>query len=151
MNLKRILSLFLVLILMTGIIPRAQAADTTSNVSLFDQASPNYTISISQLTIKYKPNGSGSSTTAYIKNIGWHFARYDGTSYPNVPLYCIEPNKDFGASSSGNYMDTGVKVSGSGSTNGQSVWYAMPSSYRRAIMLTLLYSDQMWDDSYTLS
>ncbi len=130
-----------------GIMP---IADTTSNVSLFDQASPNYTISISQLTIKYKPNGSGTTKTAYIKNIGWHFARYDGTSYPDIPLYCIEPIKDFGASSTGNYMDTGVTVSGSGNTNGQSVWYAMPSSYRRAIMLTLLYSDEMWDYSYSV-
>ena len=57
------------------------AANTVSNVLLFDQASPNYTTVLSsQISVTYKPNGTDASKTAYIKNLGWHFARYN-----NVP------------------------------------------------------------------
>lgn len=78
--------------------------------------------------------------TAYIKNLGWHFARYNNVPYEDDPLYCIEPCKNYAASTSGNYMDEDLGVSGSGSTRGSNVWYAMPYSYRQAIALTLLYS-----------
>ncbi len=126
------------------------AAATSSNILLFDYT--GYTITLSsQLGITYKPNGTGSSTTAYLKNLGWHYARYNNVAYYDDPIYCIEPNVNFGASTSYNYMDTAVTVSGSGSSSGMSVWYAMPEAYRRAITLILLYSDQMWDDSYSVA
>lgn len=128
------------------------AASTTSNVLLFDQASPNYTTYLSsQISVTYKPNGTDSSKTAYIKNLGWHFARINGVSYPDDPIYCIEPCKNYAASTSGNYVDNDVTVDGSGSTRGSNVWYAMPESYREAIALVLLYSRQKWDSSYTVS
>lgn len=110
------------------------AASITSNVLLFDQASPNYTTYLSsQISVTYKPNGTDSSKTAYIKNLGWHFARINGVSYPDDPIYCIEPCKNYAASTSGNYVDNDVTVDGSGSTRGSNVWYAMPESYREAI------------------
>jgi len=98
------------------------AASTTSNVLLFDQASPNYTTYLSsQISVTYKPNGTDSSKTAYIKNLGWHFARINGVSYPDDPIYCIEPCKNYAASTSGNYVDNDVTVDGSGSTRGSNV------------------------------
>lgn len=127
------------------------SSSTVSNVLLFDQASPNYTTVLSsQISVTYKPNGTDASKTAYLKNLGWHFARYNNVAYEDNPLYCIEPCKNYAASTSGNYMDQDVGVSGSGSTRGSNVWYAMPSSYRNAIALTLLYSNQLWDSSYSV-
>lgn len=127
-------------------------ASTIKNVLLFDQASPNYTTYLSkQLTVKYRPNGTDSSKTAYIKNLGWHFARINGVSYPDDPIYCIEPHKNFAASTSGNYVDNDIATDGSGSSHGADVWYSMPDSYREAIALILLYSDQRWDDAYSVT
>ncbi len=150
MKCKRILSVLLVLVLMAGMIPSASAAETTSNVMLFDYTGYTTTLS-SQLAVAYRPNGTGSSVTAYIKNLGWHYARYNNVPYHDDPIYCIEPNKNFGASTSGNKMDINVTVNGSGSSQGASTWYSMPESYRRAITLILVYSDQMWDDSYSVT
>lgn len=126
-------------------------ASTVSNVLLFDQASPNYTTVLkSQISVTYQPNGTDSIKTAYIKNLGWHFARYNNTPYEDDPIYCIEPCKNYAASTSGNYMDQDLGVSGSGSSRGSNVWYAMPSSYRQAIALTLLYSKQLWNSNYSV-
>ena len=126
-------------------------ASTVSNVLLFDQASPNYTTVLkSQISVTYQPNGTDAAKTAYIKNLGWHFARYNNVPYEDDPLYCIEPCKNYAASTSGNYMDEDLGVSGSGSTRGSNVWYAMPYSYRQAIALTLLYSRQLWDSNYSV-
>lgn len=125
-------------------------ASTVSNVLLFDQASPNYTTVLSsQISVTYQPNGTDTAKTAYIKNLGWHFARYNNTPYEDDPIYCIEPCKNYAASTSGNYMDQDLGVSGSGSSRGSNVWYAMPSSYRQAIALTLLYSKQLWNSNYS--
>lgn len=129
----------------------AAYASTVSNVLLFDKASPNYTTVLkSQVSVTYNPNGSDAAKTAYIKNLGWHFARYNNVPYEDDPLYCIEPCKNYAASTSGNYMDEDLGVSGSGSTRGSNVWYAMPYSYRQAIALTLLYSRQLWDSNYSV-
>ena len=129
----------------------AAYASTVTNVLLFDKASPNYTTVLrSQVSVTYNPNGSDASKTAYIKNLGWHFARYNNVPYEDDPLYCIEPCKNYAASTSGNYMDEDLGVSGSGSTRGSNVWYAMPYSYRQAIALTLLYSRQLWDSNYSV-
>ena len=129
----------------------AAYASTVTNVLLFDKASPNYTTVLrSQVSVTYNPNGSDASKTAYIKNLGWHFARYNNVPYEDDPLYCIEPCKNYAASTSGNYMDEDLGVSGSGSTCGSNVWYAMPYSYRQAIALTLLYSRQLWDSNYSV-
>ena len=128
------------------------AASTQSGILLFDFAdNGDYTSRLnSQLTVKYKPNGSGTTRTAYIKNLGWHFARYNNTPYADDPLYCIEPWRDYAASTSGNSVDRDVTLSGSGSSTGSSVWYSMPAARREAIGLILLYSDQMWDDSISV-
>ena len=129
----------------------ATYASTVTNVLLFDKASPNYTTVLrSQVSVTYNPNGSDAAKTAYIKNLGWHFARYNNVPYEDDPLYCIEPCKNYAASTSGNYMDQDLGVSGSGSTRGSNVWYAMPYSYRQAIALTLLYSRQLWDSNYSV-
>ena len=129
----------------------AAYASTVTNVLLLDKASPNYTTVLrSQVSVTYNPNGSDAAKTAYIKNLGWHFARYNNVPYEDDPLYCIEPCKNYAASTSGNYMDEDLGVSGSGSTRGSNVWYAMPYSYRQAIALTLLYSRQLWDSNYSV-
>lgn len=126
---------------------------TQKSIMLFDYAdNGNYTTVLkSQVSCEYKPNGTGAARTAYIKNLGWHFARYGGVAYPDEPLYCIEPWRSYGASTSGNSVDRGVTLDGSGSTAGSNVWYAMPEDYREAIGLILLYSDQMWDHSVSVT
>ena len=202
-NLKRCLSIFLVMMLLIGIIPAAYAVEsgadstqpektvsegtestdsidpteptepteppdianpqddyavmsvgsTQKSILLFDYAdNGNYTTVLkSQVSCEYKPNGTGAARTAYIKNLGWHFARYGGIAYPDEPLYCIEPWRNYGASTSGNSVDRGVTLDGSGSTAGSNVWYAMPEDYREAIGLILLYSDRMWDHSVSVT
>ena len=126
---------------------------TQKSILLFDYAdNGNYTTVLkSQVSCEYKPNGTGAARTAYIKNLGWHFARYGGVAYPDEPLYCIEPWRSYGASTSGNSVDRGVTLDGSGSTTGSNVWYAMPEDYREAIGLILLYSDRMWDHSASVT
>ena len=126
---------------------------TQKSILLFDYAdNGNYTTVLkSQVSCEYKPNGTGAARTAYIKNLGWHFARYGGAAYPDEPLYCIEPWRSYGASTSGNSVDRGVTLDGSGSTAGSNVWYAMPEDYREAIGLILLYSDRMWDHSVSVT
>lgn len=126
---------------------------TQKSILLFDYAdNGNYTTVLkSQVSCEYKPNGTGAARTAYIKNLGWHFARYGGVAYPDEPLYCIEPWRSYGASTSGNSVDRGVTLNGSGSTAGSNVWYAMPEDYREAIGLILLYSDRMWDHSVSVT
>ena len=126
---------------------------TQKSIMLFDYAdNGNYTTVLkSQVSCEYKPNGTGAARTAYIKNLGWHFARYGGVAYPDEPLYCIEPWRSYGASTSGNSVDRGVTLDGSGSTAGSNVWYAMPEDCREAIGLILLYSDRMWDYSVSVT
>lgn len=126
---------------------------TQKSIMLFDYAdNGNYTTVLkSQVSCEYKPNRTGAARTAYIKNLGWHFARYGGVAYPDEPLYCIEPWRSYGASTSGNSVDRGVTLDGSGSTSGSNVWYAMPEDYREAIGLILLYSDQMWDHAVSVT
>lgn len=122
-----------------------------SNVKFFDLAKPNYTTYLSrQISVTYRPNGTGASKTAYIKNLGWHFARIGNTAYEDDPLYCIEPHKNFAASTQGNFVDRDLAVDGSGSSRGAGVWYDLPLDRREAITLTLLFSDQMWDDSISV-
>ena len=126
---------------------------TQNSIMLFDYAdNGNYTTVLnSQVSCSYKPNGTGTTRTAYIKNLGWHFARYGGVAYPDDPLYCIEPWRSYGASTSGNSVDRDVTLDGSGSTSGSNVWYALPTARREAIGLILLYSDQMWDHSISVT
>ena len=129
------------------------AASTQSSIMLFDyNDNGNYTSSLnSQITVKYKWNGTGSSLYCYLKNFGWHFARYGNVPYADEPLYCIEPHKDFGASTSGNSVDRDVTLSGSGSTTGSNVWYSLNANRRKAIGLILLYTDELWDHSISVS
>lgn len=128
-------------------------ASTQNSIMLFDYAdNGNYTTVLnSQVSCAYKPNGSGTTRTAYIKNMGWHFARYGGVAYPDDPLYCIEPWRSYATSTSGNSVDRDVTLDGSGSTQGSNVWYALPAERREAIGLILLYSNQMWDHSISVT
>ena len=128
------------------------AASTQGSIMLFDFSdNGDYTSRLnSQLSVAYKPNGSGTTRTAYIKNLGWHFARYGNVPYADDPLYCIEPWRTYAASTSGNSVDRDVTLTGSSSTTGSSVWYALPEARRNAIGLILLYSNQMWDDSVSV-
>ena len=126
---------------------------TQKSIMLFDYAdNGDYTTRLnSQVACAYKPNGSGTTRTAYIKNLGWHFARYGGVAYADDPLYCIEPWRSYAASTSGNSVDRGVTLDGSGSTTGSNVWYALPAARREAIGLILLYSNQMWNHSISVT
>ena len=113
----------------------ATTASTSAGVLLFDYADHgNYTTVLnSQVSVTYKPNGTGSAKTAYIKNLGWHFARYNNIAYADDPLYCIEPYKNYAASTSGNSVDRDVTLTGSGSTAGATAWYSLPEARRKAI------------------
>lgn len=120
------------------------ATATESGYALFDYTGSGYTTRLSsQISITYKPNGTGSSKTAYLKNLGWHFAQKNGVPDHEHPLYCIEPYRNYGASTSGHTVERGATVDGSGSN----AWYSMPENMREAVGLILLYSDQMWDYS----
>ena len=156
-HLRGFISLLMVFVLCLGMIPsffvtEASAASTQGSIMLFDFSdNGDYTSRLnSQLSVSYKPNGSGTTRTAYIKNLGWHFARYGNVPYADDPLYCIEPWRDYAASTSGNSVDRDVTLNGSYSTTGSNVWYALPAARREAIGLILLYSDQMWDDSISV-
>ena len=129
------------------------AASTQSGVLLFDYAdNGNYTSSLnSQITVGYKWNGTGSTKYCYLKNFGWHFARINNVPYADDPLYCIEPHRDYAASTSGNSVDRDVTMSGSGSTTGSSVWYSLNADRREAIGLILLYSNELWDHSISVT
>ena len=128
-------------------------ASTQKSIMLFDFAdNGDYTTRLKyQVSCAYKPNGSGTTRTAYIKNLGWHFARYGGVPYADDPLYCIEPWRNYGASTSGNSVDRDVTFYGDGGTSGSNVWYALPSARREAIGLILLYSDQQWNHSISVT
>ena len=128
-------------------------ASTQKSIMLFDFAdNGDYTTRLNyQVSCAYKPNGSGTTRTAYVKNMGWHFARYGGVAHADEPLYCIEPWRNYAASTSGNSVDRDVTLNGSGSTTGSNVWYALPSARREAIGLILLYSDQQWNHSISVS
>ena len=128
-------------------------ASTQNSIMLFDFAdNGDYTTRLNyQVSCTYKPNGSGTIRTAYVKNMGWHFARYGGVAHADEPLYCIEPWRNYAASTSGNSVDRDVTLNGSGSTTGSNVWYALPSARREAIGLILLYSDQQWNHSISVT
>ncbi len=128
-------------------------ASTQKSIMLFDFAdNGDYTTRLNyQVTCAYKPNGRGTTRTAYVKNMGWHFARYGGVAHADEPLYCIEPWRNYAASTSGNSVDRDVTLNGSGSTTGSNVLYALPSARREAIGLILLYSDQQWDHSISVT
>ena len=128
-------------------------ASTQKSIMLFDFAdNGDYTTRLNyQVSCAYKPNGSGTTRTAYVKNMGWHFARYGGVAHADEPLYCIEPWRNYAASTSGNSVDRDVTLNGNGSTTGSNVWYALPSARREAIGLILLYSDQQWDHSISVT
>ena len=128
-------------------------ASTQNSIMLFDFAdNGDYTTRLNyQVSCTYKPNGSGTTRTAYVKNMGWHFARYGGVAHADEPLYCIEPWRNYAASTNGNSVDRDVTLNGSGSTTGSNVWYALPSARREAIGLILLYSNQQWNHSISVT
>lgn len=117
---------------------------TTGNLMFFNLSKPDYTVRMNtQVTVLYPENGNGAVRTAYIKNIGWHYASPD----KNHTIYCIEPYKDYAESTSYNAVDEGVTLTGSAGTHGEEVWYSLPLERRQAIALILLYSNERWDHS----
>ena len=153
-TIKRIVSVFLMLILTVGMIPFVNvSAATQTGILLFNYSgNGNYTTTLTtQIAVKYQPNGTDTVRTAYIKNLGWHHARYNNVAYPDDPLYCIEPHRDFAASMGGNSVDRDITASGSGNTTGSNVWFALPEARREAIGQILLYSNQMWDHSISVT
>ena len=153
-KIKRIVSVFLMLILAVSMIPFVNAsAATQTGILLFNYSgNGNYTTTLNtQLAVTYKLNGTGAQKTAYIQNLGWHHARYNNVAYPDDPLYCIEPYRDFAASMGGNSVDRDVSVNGTGSTSGSNVWFALPADRRSAISMILLYSNQIWDHSISVT
>ena len=149
-RIRQAVLLLLIVALIAGMVPAVYAAtnenETISGVKLFDLASPNYTTYLSTaVSVTYRPNGTGNTLTANIKNLGWHFARINNVPYEDNPLYCIEPHKNYAASTSGNYVDNNVGTDGAGFSQGTNVWYALPPEYREAIALILLFSNEMWD------
>ena len=153
-TIKRIVSVFLILILTVSMIPFVNAsAATQTGILLFNYSgNGNYTTTLNtQLAVTYKLNGTGSQKTAYIKNLGWHHSRYNNVAYPDDPLYCIEPYRDFAASMGGNSVDRDVSVNGTGTTSGSNVWFALPAERRNAIGMILLYSNQIWDHSISVT
>lgn len=123
---------------------------TSSTTALFDyvSGSRNYSIYLSsQISVTYRPNGTDSAVTAYLKNIGWHYANSLG---PDHPIYCMQPHKQFAASVSGATVLQDVGINETGSSEGLRNWSNLPAERRNAIGLILLYSDQMWDSSYSV-
>lgn len=117
---------------------------TTGNLMFFNLSKPDYTVRMgTQVAVTYPENGNGALRTAYIKNLGWHYA----SPNKNHTIYCIEPYKNFGESTSYNAVDEGVTLNGSAGTHGESVWYNLPLERRQAIALILLYSNERWDHS----
>lgn len=117
---------------------------TTGNLMFFNLSKPDYTVRMgTQVAVTYPENGNGALRTAYIKNLGWHYA----SPNKNHTIYCIEPYKNFGESTSYNAVDEGVTLNGSEGTHGESVWYNLPLERRQAIALILLYSNERWDHS----
>ena len=51
----------------------------------------------------------------------------------------------------GNAVGRDVTLDGSGSTTGSNLWSALPAARREAIGLILLYSDQMWNHSISVT
>ena len=51
----------------------------------------------------------------------------------------------------GNSVDRDVSVNGTGSTSGSNVWFALPAERRNAIGMILLYSNQIWDHSISVT
>lgn len=131
----------------------ATNASTQRNIMLFDYTdNGDYTTRlISQINISYKWNGTGSTLSCYLNSLGWHFARYNNTPYPDNPLYCIEPHKSFAASTSGNSVDRDMTLDGSSSTTGGNIWYSLNANRREAIGMILLCSDELWDHSISVS
>ena len=117
---------------------------TTGNLMFFNLSKPDYTVRMNtQVAVSYQENGNGPVRTAYIKNIGWHYA----SPNKNHTIYCIEPYKDYAESTSYNAQDAGVTLAGSAGTHGEEVWYSLTLERRQAIALILLYSDERWDHS----
>ena len=51
----------------------------------------------------------------------------------------------------GNSVDRDVSVNGTGSTSGSNVWFALPAARRSAIGMILLYNNQIWDHSISVT
>ena len=105
-------------------------ASTQKSIMLFDFAdNGDYTTRLNyQVSCAYKPNGSGTTRTAYVKNMGWHFARYGGVAHADEPLYCIEPWRNYAVFTATRYLP-------SASNSSYNIWYMSGSSYQTTISL----------------
>ena len=120
------------------------AANTVTNLMFFNLSKPDYTIRLSNpINVKYQVNGNGELKSFTLRNFGWHYCGGD----PNHTLFCIEPCKNFGESTSYNASDKGVGIDGAPETHGMEVWYNLPRERREAVGMILLCGDQLWNHS----
>ena len=120
------------------------AANTVTNLMFFNLSNPDYTIRISTpIYAKYQVNGNGPVKSSTLRYFGWHYCSGD----PNHTLFCIEPCKNFGESTSYNASDKGVGLDGAPETHGMEMWYSLPRERREAIGMILLQGDALWDHS----
>lgn len=85
------------------------------------------------------------------KRQGFHYADEDGKApwdYMNM-IYCLENDKSFSIGS-GHAGVGELPIDGSGTTQGEKVWYQLSADQRVAIGLILLYGapTKLWDESW---
>lgn len=85
------------------------------------------------------------------KRQGFHYADEDGKApwdYMNM-IYCLENDKSFSVGS-GHAGVGELPIDGSGTTQGEKVWYQLSADQRVAIGLILLYGapTKLWDESW---
>ena len=85
---------------------------------------------------------------------GFHYADEDGKApwdYMNM-IYCLESNKSFSVGS-GHAGVGELPFDGSGSVQGEKVWYKLSADQRVAIGLILLYGapTKLWDESWGIN
>ena len=85
---------------------------------------------------------------------GFHYADEDGKApwdYMNM-IYCLESNKSFSVGS-GHAGVGELPFDGSGSVQGEKVWYKLTADQRVAIGLILLYGapTKLWDESWGIN
>ena len=85
------------------------------------------------------------------KRQGFHYADEDGKApwdYMNM-IYCLENDKSFSVGS-GHAGVGELPIDGSGTTQGEKVWYTLSADQRVAIGLILLYGapTKLWDESW---
>ena len=158
MKFKRIILLFLVLVMMMSMIPLGYAADKDAPSPAAEE-SEGFT-EIGSAPYEYaRQTSTGALRNCDQMNMrlngsvaqGFHFYDEDGVApwdYTNM-LYCLEQYKDF-SHGLGNTGSTDLPFDGTGETHGENVWYSLSADQRFAIGLILMYGapTKIWDDNW---